>query len=125
MKPLIVGLDFTEITERLLDFASSFSSKLHLVHVVEPIADAGPEDSEFHRQLEERALTRLSKVAQPLGATFEALTGSRCDTLIRLAEERDAILVLGCPRLGPDRLPRIGTSQRVLWRTQRPVMLVP
>ena len=132
MNTILAGTDFSEISQRVVkvahELARALSARLHLVHVVEPIAEPGAEDpdaAEFHLQLEERALVKLRELALPMAATYEVVLGRRAETLLKLAEQHEATLVLGCPRLGPDRLPLIGTSQRLVWMTRLPILLVP
>jgi len=51
--------------------------------------------------------------------------GHRAETLLRLTEENDGLLVLGRPAPEAEATPFIGTGARALWMTNRPVLLVP
>ena len=130
MKVILVGVDFTEVSGRALEtghlLAQSLTARLHLIHVVEPIEEPEGADADtvaFHLELEEKATRKLQEAAQPLGATYQVALGHRAETLLRLTDENDGLLVLGRPNR--EQLPAVGTSQRALWMTNRPVLLVP
>lgn len=132
MKVVLVGLDFTAVSERALQtghiLAQSLGARLHLVHVVETIEDPQAADADtaaFHKELENKASLKLQEAAQPLGATYQVALGHRAETLLRLTDENDGLLVLGRPALEADTTPFIGTSARALWMSNRPLLLVP
>jgi len=132
MKIVLVGVDFTEVSERALQaghvLAQSLGARLHLIHVVEPIEDPQAADADtvaFHSELERKASEKLQEAAQPLGATYQVALGHRAETLLRLTDENDGLLVLGRPAPEAEATPFIGTSARALWMTNRPLLLVP
>ncbi|MEW6277441.1 MAG: universal stress protein, partial [Candidatus Eremiobacterota bacterium] len=63
MKTILVPTDFTEVSSRAeqiaLEMARAHSARLHLMHVVEPIAEHDPEMDDFIERLKTRARFEL------------------------------------------------------------------
>ena len=104
MKTIVVGFDDTEPAQRALqraaEIARAFGSKL-IVTSVAPVEyyvarSAGPlqpgEDVAEHRDQLEHAKTLVGD--QGAGAEFVPATGEPADTIVELAEERGADLIV-------------------------------
>ncbi len=104
MKTIVVGYDETEPAKRALDraaeLAEAFGAKLivtSVAPVLVPIGrGAGPIDPtdtpQEHREELERARERLT--GRNVEAEFVPAVGEPADTIVMLAEERDADLIV-------------------------------
>ncbi len=144
MKSILVPLDFSDVTERVLDVATrlgaGFGSRLRLLHVAAPDDDtgfvgyeAGPQvvrDQVAHELREEhRALQRLAERVGQRGLEAEALfvQGPTIETILEQADKIDAdVIVLGSHGHGVLRRALLGSvSEGVMHRSARPVLVVP
>lgn len=136
MRVVLVATDFTELSQRAelkaLELARGMKARVHLVHVVEPIDDPDDTDEEtqdFHRSLEEKATVRLQESAGQftgLEVSVAVILGHRHQSILREADQQEAdLVVLGTHTLEEGQPPQSNTSQRVLWFSRRPVLLVP
>jgi nucleotide-binding universal stress UspA family protein len=135
MKTILVGTDFDSGSEKALQkacqFARSFNSRIHLLHVLEPVDEPDsedPETEEFYAKLEHASLEKLTHAISQIDSlelTSEVRVGRRHPTILAVAEEMKAdLIVLGSHPIAPDDQ-RIGTSHRVAVTANRPVLLVP
>ncbi|MBI3925586.1 MAG: universal stress protein [Armatimonadetes bacterium] len=135
MKTILVGTDFTDLSEKALtmalELARGVGARVQLLHVVEPIGDPDedPEAAAFHTELEEKARGRLSEIlarVKDVAADGSVVLGHRSTALLQEAERQDVYLtVLGLRVPREDAHPVPGISHRVSWNSPRPVLLVP
>lgn len=137
MRTILVGTDFSENSDRAFDkaceIAQHMGERVHLLHVVEPVDDPDsqdPETQEFYAALTSRSEARLAAEqaanTRPVQVTCSVEIGPRVPTLLRVAEELQAdLLVMGSQPWTEDTPPRLGVSQKVALTCPRPVMLVP
>ena len=142
MKNILIGVDFSAVTEALLRLGSamarSFDGRVRLLHVAAADPDfvgyePGPQtvrDSRAHELRAEHA--QLQDMADRLcskGIQADALMvqGKTSDTLLAQAEEWAAdVIVLGNRRQGFVRKAVIGSSSEGVIKNARcPVLLVP
>jgi len=104
MKTIVIGYDETEpanrALEREVEFAEAFGAKL-IVTSVAPILvgagrSAGPTDptDSFGKHLEELTHARSFLEGRKLEAEFVPAVGEPADTIVELAEERKADLIV-------------------------------
>jgi len=104
-KNILVALDLTEESSQIMQKAialSDDSSKLSLVHVIEPLAYAYGGDipmdlSEVQTQLQQQATEQLAKLATTASVAKEnqfVVIGQPASEIHRLADEQDADLVV-------------------------------
>lgn len=101
---VLVAVDLTAESKKILDKAVQVGNgaKLHLVHVIEPLAYAYGGDipmdlSEVQNQLQQQALQQLAQLAKPLGVPVDhqhVLIGQPTGEIHRLAEEKHADLIV-------------------------------
>ena len=101
---VLVAVDLTAESKQILDKAVRVAAgaKLHLVHVIEPLAYAYGGDipmdlSEVQNQLQQQASQQLAQLAQPLGVPPEnqyVLIGQPTGEIHRLAEEKNVDLIV-------------------------------
>lgn len=133
---VLVPVDLTEKNHRAIEVAAELAGKdgeVTLLHVIERIEGVPDEELEgFYRALERRAGDVLSGWRQELGdrgvrAHSEIALGRRAPEIVRLAQDRDAdLIVLGSHRVDPERPAEgLGTiSHKVALLAQCPVLLV-
>lgn len=135
MKTILVGVDFTPDFEQILKeayrVAEREKAEVHLLHVTEPVDDPDsddPETEKFYRELEERAQKKLDEQLQLSGslrASSIMRVGPRDLTILQVADELAAdLIVLGSHPIGPE-AQRFSTSHRVALASRRPVLLIP
>lgn len=142
MKHLLVPIDFTDGTDRILAAAARIARReeaiLHLLHVAPPEPDFIPYDAgpdvvrdqvaeelrEEHRAIQDLA-TRLSK--DGFAASARMVQGATVDTILAWADRVQAdCIVMGAHRHGAlHRLVLGSVSEGVLRKAQCPVLVVP
>lgn len=142
MRHILVPIDFSSVTPRLLeqavDLADRFSSELHLLHVAAPEPDfvgydTGPESvRDFvatelraeHRQLQEIA-TQLRRPSRVVHA--HSIQGDTVETILERARHVGAdLIVIGSHGHGALYRALLGSiSEGVLRGTPCPVLVVP
>jgi nucleotide-binding universal stress UspA family protein len=104
MKTIVVGYDDTDASKRALeraaDLAEAFSSKL-IVTSVAPILigagrSAGPTDpvDPFGKHLQELVEARSKVSGRKIEAEFVPAVGEPADTIVELAEQRNADMIV-------------------------------
>lgn len=131
MKTLLVATDFSLPADRALklaqELAAAHEATLHILHVVEPIGapeDIEPDDEAFLRDLENKARQQLETRQQAIteiSVRCSVVLGHRSEVIRRLADELDAWMVV----LGTHAGKEGGISRQVVYRLDRPVLLVP
>ncbi|WP_018274723.1 universal stress protein [Teredinibacter turnerae] len=103
---ILVGLDLaedcTQILRKAADIAASFHAKLHVVHVVEPLAFAYGGDvpldlTEAQGVMESQAAERLERIINEVGVTVAShrvCIGQAAGELHRLAEEEKMDMII-------------------------------
>ncbi|MCA9778125.1 MAG: universal stress protein [Candidatus Eremiobacteraeota bacterium] len=133
MKTILVGTDFSAGSDGALNTASNLlasGGSVHLLHVLEPVDDPDSEDPEtqtFYRELEQKSQQKLADQLSRSGleARSSVRIGARHLTLMEVAEELDAdLIVLGSRPMGPDSK-LLSVSHKVALTSTRPVLLVP
>ncbi len=135
MKTILVGTDFNEGSKKAMmaarELAQSFDATVHLLHVLEPVDDPDsddPETQDFYAKLKAKSQANLDSAVRelsPIEAQTSIRVGHRHPTLLKVAEEIDAdLIVLGSNPISAE-AQRIGTSHRVAVTSSRPVLLVP
>lgn len=133
MKTILVGTDFSIGSNAALATASRLlesGGSVHLLHVLEPVDDPDSDDPEtqsFYRELEAKSQQKLSD--QLAGSGLQAETsvriGARHLTLLQVAEEVGAeLIVLGSRPMSADSK-LLSVSHKVALTSSRPVLLVP
>lgn len=132
--PIIVGTDFNPESSRILDtgrrLAQALGGHVVLVHAIEPIEDpqAADRDTEqFHDRLMRQAEAHMAEVREAWPGDVDLCTlielGSRVEVLLRLVEERKAMmLVLGSPFRGG---PPVGIGLQLIAQSPCPLVIVP
>ncbi|WP_254768469.1 universal stress protein [Salinilacihabitans rarus] len=121
---------------RTFEFARRFGAAVHVLHVVD--AEPGPagldrtQRERVRRPLEKRgrqATARIADRAAELGvdATRTVRDGTPSRTILEYADEHDVdLIVMGTHgRTGPERVRLGSTTERVITRTDSPVLAVP
>lgn len=135
MKNLLVGTDFSELSQKAIQearrIAEKWQAKVHLLHVVELVDDADsrdPETEEFYSKMEAESGKKLEVERDSLGScagTCLTRIGPRHGTILEVADELQADLVfLGSEPMSPESK-RLGVGHRVAITSARPVLLVP
>lgn len=137
MKTILVGINFSPSSEKALrkacHIARLMEAQIRLLHVLEPVDDPGSQDPEtrrFYDTLKTRSQEKMTAAIRPLlgeGVSFssEIRIGPRHRTILEVAHEVEAeLVVLGSHPLS-DEAQWIGTSHRVAVTCDRPVVLVP
>jgi len=142
MRSIIVGVDFSDNSERVLalaaDIAGGFKAKLWLIHVAAPNPEfvgyqAGPQTVRDARaselREEHRVLQSLAQKLRQAGleATALLIEGSTVEALLAQAAELEAdLIVVGSHGRGVLGRALIGSvSEGVTRRGERPVLIVP
>lgn len=125
-----------DAVNRALEIARRFGAAVHVLHVVD--VETGPagldrtQRERVRRPLEKRgrrATARIAERAAELGvdATRAVREGTPARTILEYADERDVeLIVVGTHgRTGPDRVRLGSTTERVITRTDSPVLAVP
>jgi len=104
MKTIVIGYDETEHSKRALeraaDLAEAFGAKLIVTSVtpilVGAVRSAGPTDSadSFGKHLQELVQARSSVSGRKIDSEFVPAVGEPADTIVELAEERKADLIV-------------------------------
>lgn len=135
MKTILVGTDFGDSSRKALKFAKELAEKdqatIHLLHVLEPVDEPDSQDPEtaaFYAQLEAASEEKFRLALEEIRgstAVTQVRVGPRHPTILAVAQEEQAdLIVLGSHALQPDEQ-RIGTSHRVAITSPVPVLLVP
>lgn len=137
MTTFLVGTDFSSLSQKALtraaDLASCSQARIYLLHVLEPVDDPGstdPDTEKFYSELKVSSNQKLEAQAEPLRAkginvSTEIRIGARGPTILTVADELDAgLVVLGSLPIS-EGTPRIGTSHRVAMTSTRAVLLIP
>jgi nucleotide-binding universal stress UspA family protein len=142
MKQVLVALDFSEVTEEVVEraavLAESLGARLWMIHAAAPEPDfvgydAGPEGvrdrvaehlREEHRDLQARAETLRER---GIDARALLVQGPTVEVILREAEKLGAeLIVLGSHGHGAVFRALLGsTSEGVLHKAQVPVLIVP
>ena len=136
MKTIVVGYDETEPSKRALEraaqLAEAFNSKL-IVTSVTPILVGGPRSAgptdptdPFGKHVQELVHARTSLEERKLEAEYVPAVGEPADTIVELAEERQAALIVVGTR-EPNILERIlgqSVSQTVSHKAHCDVLIV-
>jgi nucleotide-binding universal stress UspA family protein len=142
MKNILVAIDFSDVTSRLLEHAASlaakYGAKAWIIHVAAPDPDfvgfeAGPQvvrDSRAETlRSEHRDLQRYAREFKEKGIEAEALLvqGPATSTLLEEADRLDAdLIVLGSHGHGIIYDALVGSvCKGVLKKSKRPLLLVP
>ena len=142
MKSILVAIDFSTLSSRVLDYAQSlaavWAARLQIVHVVHdlsyftglPSADAIL--AELQQRLEEEARERLEALCQsvlgePLDYETLVVTGRPLDEIRRLIEQHAVdCLVLGAHSTDKPEHQLFGsTAEHLLQHMSCPVLLIP
>jgi len=104
---IVVPIDFSSYTEKLIEYAlyigRSLSAKLHLVHIVELIYGDGmmgmPMSAEFQLQYEKGMRDRMDELVQELekqspGSTGYIGSGEPVKEIVKYAESLQANLII-------------------------------
>jgi nucleotide-binding universal stress UspA family protein len=142
MKSLLVAIDFSEVTDRVVEqaarLAQAFSSRVRLVHIAEPDPDfvgyeAGPESvrGQVASELrdEHRKVQELADGLRGHGIDVMALSiqGATVEKILEEAHRADAdLIVMGSHgRGGLSRVVMGSVSEGVLRKAACPVLIVP
>ncbi len=143
MSTLLVPVDFSDVTDRVVEvaarLAAALGSRVRLLHVADPDLDgffgyeAGPQvvRDQVAAELREehRALHRFADRLGTQGLEAEALfvQGTTVETILEQADKIDAeLIVLGSHGHGALRRALLGSvSEGVMQRGSRPVLIVP
>ena len=135
MKKILVGTDFGDSSRKALKFAKDLAQRyqatIHLLHVLEPVDEPDSQDPEtaaFYAKLEKASEEKFRLALEEVQDTkvaSQVRVGPRHPTILAVAQENQAdLIVLGSHALKPDEQ-RIGTSHRVAITSPVPVLLVP
>lgn len=135
MATILVGTDFSQSSREALTqarrMAEGLGAEIHLLHVVEPVDEAGstdPETAEFYETLRQKSEPKMAQevaLLRPCRVETSVRVGPRHQTILQVADELEAdLIVLGSHPISPESK-RIGTSHRVGVTARRPVLLVP
>ena len=136
---VLLPVDLTEKCRSAVEVGAELAqlagARLTLLHVIEPIADAGDDDdvADFYRELETRAHERLEALRGELAArsfTVDAhvTVADRAEEIVRFADETAVdLVVMTSRRLDPAAPPSSAWptgSHRVALLSHLPVLLV-
>ncbi|MBW1879939.1 MAG: universal stress protein [Deltaproteobacteria bacterium] len=119
--------------DHALELARVNGAHCTLLHVIESIGDEPGDDEleEFYGSLQARAAESMRALAarfDELGVEHEALVkiGVRWETILQVAEENDAdLIVIGSRPVLDQEHPHLGsTSHQVFFATLRPLLVV-
>lgn len=143
MKSIVVAVDFSDYSGHLLDavtpLALTFQAEVHLIHVVAPepvfvgytpYAYPGPDERAAELRDEKAKLRAMvaeleTRGVRSAGAVMEE--GETVPTLLRFAAGKAAdVIVVGTHHHGfVERLLTGSTSESLLRRTDRPLLVIP
>lgn len=134
---MLVTLDGSDISERALpvarEVAKATGAELHLLRVVNPVADVAwtgigpaPDLGEITRQFAEAAQAYLEQIATR-DEKWDVLYGRPLDAILQYAEEHECdVIAMGTHgRGGITRLALGSTTDAVMRASDRPVLVVP
>ena len=135
MKNLLVGTDFSELSQKTLQqallLAEGWEAQIHLLHIIELVDDEDsndPETESFYSKMKAESNTKLESERKALGSyAGESLTriGNRHSAILEVADELKAdLLIFGSEPMCPESK-RLGIGHRVAITSKRPVLLVP
>ncbi len=140
-RKILVPVDFTEKNQAALHAALEVigrhdEAEVYLLHVIETIEHVDDEEmKDFYRELENRAVAKLSRLEEQCRAVVPAGVrvfhdlhiGRRAESVIRFAEEREMdLIVLSSHKVDRDH-PALGwgtLSYRIAIVARCPVLLV-
>ena len=134
MRTFLVGTDFSELSERALDFACELAqrknARIHIFHVIEALEGDSddPETAQFYEELTRKSQAKLDGYKEKYhdqNFTFDVKVGVRFDALLQAADTIKAELIVLGSRPVDEATRRLGTSHRVALASKRPVLLVP
>ncbi len=136
---IVVPVDFSEITDKLVEYAVNMAGKLsaviHFVHVVHFYAGDGMSGLSYVQEIEERNLTnaknKMSNIINDsrekcAGCTGDVLIGDPVDEIVEFAREKEADLLIISTH-GAKGLEKIllgSVAERVLKRAHCPVLFM-
>ncbi|MBN2164949.1 MAG: universal stress protein [Marinilabiliaceae bacterium] len=142
MKNIIVGIDFLEhtdiIIEKAIEVGKAFNSKLWLLHVSAPDPDfvgfdVGPQFKRDERALdlkvERKKLAEYSKRVQSEGLEVDSLLiqGATIDTIIEESKKLNVNLII-CGHHNHNFLYRLifgATAKNIIMKSEIPVLIIP
>ena len=137
VKTIIVPVDFSKTTEKLVDYAMYMASQLdavpHFVHVVDYYSGDAmlgvPYALEVNEKLLSDAKKRMSNLVADQkekcpGCTGEVVTGDTVDRITAIAEEKncDLIIISTHGAKGLEKILLGSVAERVLKRAHSPVL---
>ena len=137
---IVVPVDFSEITDILVDYAANmagkFSAVIHFVHVVHFYAGDGMSGLSYVQDFEERTLShakkeRMSAIIKDnrdrcAGCTGDVLTGEPVDKITEFAKEQgaDLLIISTHGAKGLEKILLGSVAERVLKRVHCPVLFI-
>jgi len=140
-RKILVPVDFTEKNQAAIQAAlevvgSHEEAEIHLLHVIEKIEHVDDEEmKDFYRDLENRAVAKLTRLEEQGRAAASASThvfhdlqiGKRAEAVLRYAEDREMdLIILSSHKVDRDH-PALGwgtISYRIAIVARCPVLLV-
>jgi len=140
-RKILVPVDFTEKNQAAIRAAldvigSHEEAEIQLLHVIETIEHVGEEEmKDFYRELENRAVAKLSRLEEQCRAvaptsmrvSHDLQIGKRAEAVIRYAEDREMdLIILSSHKVDRDH-PALGwgtISYRIAIVARCPVLLV-
>ena len=136
-KRILVPVDFSEKCSRslnsALDIAGHYAGEIHLLHVIETIADTEySELQSFYEKMERKALKAMDELTASCGRSSSAVTanisfGNRTREILRYAEQNQMGLIIMNSHVVDLEQPVQGwgtISYKVALLSKCPVMLV-
>lgn len=136
---IVVPVDFSEITDKLVEYAVSMAGKLsaviHFVHIVHFYAGSGMSDLAYVQDFEERLLSDAKERMAALikgnrdkcaGCTGDVLIGEPVDKITEFAREKksDLLIISTHGAKGFEKILLGSVAERVLKRAHCPVLFM-